>query len=390
MSDFKNNNNFSFNGDNNKNERNKNKITDNSVNKNKEINNNKIISKDKNAKKKIEKEIPENTENSLSLYFDIELKENTNQSPSYNRPNIEKLFNSSNSVEMIAYVQGKRKDGNYVLYNVCTDTQFMADHVIVESDPERLIESYIGYCVSFIASAKNYKDKYGLIVHDIKDLNVNKPYKFICGDISLTNDTMVKEVFNYLYKEITGDTLFRIVDKLTTIIENYSASIFGSKKFLMGMIFNILFLGSENHNLSYEYDKVLDRSKEILVLILSDILYMIEKYRNHYEMMIINIDDEEEIDNDQLFCVLHKRMIKIALLFQRPIFDLGRNKGYGVVFNDFCRKHDIKLNQGEYFIRDNYTRFNLKSINNSINLKELAKEIQYEVSVVVPSVLKHM
>ena len=117
---------------------------------------------------------------------------------------------------------------------------------------------------------------------------------------------------------------------------------------------------------------------------------MIEKYRKHYEMMIINIDDEEEIDNDQLFCVLHKRMIKIALLFQRPIFDLGRNKGYGVVFNDFCRKHDIKLNQGEYFIRDNYTRFNLKSINNNINLKELAKEIQYEVSVVVPSVLKHM
>lgn len=184
--------------------------------------------------------------------------------------------------------------------------------------------------------------------------------------------------------------LFRIVDKLTTIIENYSASIFGSKKFLMGMIFNILFLGSENHNLSYEYDKVLDRSKEILILILSDILYTIEKYRKQSEMMIINIDDEDEIKDEQLFCILHKRMIKTALLFQRPIFNLGKNKGYGNVFNDFCRKHDIKLNQGEYFIRDNYTRFNLKEMYNSIDMKNLAREIQYEVSVVVPSVIKHM
>ena len=372
--------NVSINGDNNlaKN----NKQIDNSTNINK------IISKGKNKEKK--KETPENTENSLSLFFGVELKENANQSPSYNRPNIEALFNSSKTVDMIAYVQGKRKDGNYVLYNVCTDTQFMADHVIVESDPDSLIDSYISSCVSFIASAKKYKDKYGLIVHSIKDLNINKPYKFICGDISCTNDEMVEDVFNYLYKEITGDSLFRIVDKLTTIIENYSASIFGSKKFLMGMIFNILFLGSENHNLSYEYDKVLDRSKEILILILSDILYTIEKYRKQSEMMIINIDDEDEIKDEQLFCILHKRMIETALLFQRPIFNLGKNKGYGNVFNDFCRKHDIKLNQGEYFIRDNYTRFNLKEMYNSIDMKNLAREIQYEVSVVVPSVIKHM
>lgn len=89
---------------------------------------NKYRKEKNNKKKKAESITSEILNPNNKLLFD--------QNPSYNRDNIQKLYETGKCETMIAYVQSKkfskqRNRTEYVLYNVCTDRDFMSDHVWV-------------------------------------------------------------------------------------------------------------------------------------------------------------------------------------------------------------------------------------------------------------------
>lgn len=352
-------------------------------------NNTKVISKGKNKEKKVEKEIPD----PLYEHCGLLSKKFRDQRSSYNRINVEKLCESGKEITMVTYVQEKRKDGKYALYNVCTDTLFMADHLIVKPDPEKRIKYYIGKCIKFTARAYEYssiddiESKYSISISNIEELINNKPYKFINYNGGYESDEVVDLVYGYLFNENNSDKLGVIASELALIIENYSASIYGSKKFIIGMIFNFLFLGSENHNLSTYYDKVLNDAKIYLVLVLSDIIFTIEKYRKYNESLLICIDGEYT-ETEPLFLVLRKRIIELCLYFQRPDFKLYK-EGYGKVFKYFCERNEILPSQANYFISDNTFRLNLMGINKELSYELLSYEIKQSVTIVVQNILNH-
>ena len=146
------------------------------VNKN-EITNNKIIPKNKNAnkKQKVDRNIlPPQEEptvenggfvNVLDQDF-IHLRtkpEITNTS--FIRPNLEKLYYENKSIEMFAYVSAHRnKDNRFVLYNLCSESMFLADHVVVDPDQDNIIYDKVGQCIRFTGTPYNYGDKYSIII----------------------------------------------------------------------------------------------------------------------------------------------------------------------------------------------------------------------------------
>ena len=288
-----------------KNERNK--LTNNSVTKN---NNNytKNISKGKNKKKK-------NNSNNAQKLLLTNSKFNNDQTPSYNRMNIEKMYKDNSTEDMIAFVQCQRSSNKFVLYNVCTDDKFMSDHIIVDSDPDNLLELYVGKCIQFKATAYEYhsdnKVKYSLMVYDVKLLNISKPFNFGFG-LDNISDINIYNIHN-LINTISDDRLYEIVDKLALLLESYSAAMFGSKHFIISMIFNLFYMGSTNHELSTSYEYDIGLSKRMLVWIFSDVIYTLEKYRQTYSKMIITINDDIEIEN--AFTILHKRVIELCMFF---------------------------------------------------------------------------
>ena len=201
-------------------DRSNNKVNDNSTNINK------IISKGKNKKKK-------NVVNTTDI-----LKPNNkllyNQNPSYNRDNIQKLYETAQTETMIAYVQAKkfskkRNREEYVLYNVCSDRDFMSDHVWVYADND--LDYYIGKCIKFNAKAYKYNDeKYSLNITNVSELNINRPFNFGFR-LNYNHENLYPYIIN-----ANDDKLYEIVNMLAFTLECYSAAMFGSKRFIIGMI----------------------------------------------------------------------------------------------------------------------------------------------------------
>ena len=119
----------------------KNKITDNS----KAITNNKIIPKNKNVNKKQkvnrnilppqEKPTVENGGflNELETNFQSLRTKPIIDDISFIRPNLVQLYTENREVDMYAYVdEHRKKDGRFVLYNVCSESMFLSDHLIVK------------------------------------------------------------------------------------------------------------------------------------------------------------------------------------------------------------------------------------------------------------------
>jgi len=354
-----------------KQERNKNYITD----KSKEITINKQIQKGKNKKKK----------NKQKRQIDLMTasRKINNQNPSLNRQNIEKLYNINGEEEMIAYVQGKRKEsGGYVLYNVCTHTNFMSDHLIVFPEPKDILDIYIGQCIQFNASSYQYNDiKYSLKVYNIKPLNISEPFNFYFD----LNDSNKFDILNLIYKDNSDEEIHVLVKLLALMIDVYSAHMFGSRKFIMSMIFNLFYMGSSNHELSDSYNYNLSLSKRNLIYVFSDIIYTLEKYRQDTSKMILQVEDDNVIIENS-FDVLHHRLKEICLFIQNPDFNKGKNNGYGEDFSSFCETNEIELEQAEYYIRDNTKRFKLKKIKDNLNFDTMMYEMINAANVVIPVV----
>ena len=322
---------------------------DNSITKKKEISNIKQITRRKNSKKKKEKITTTEilNPNNKRLY---------NQNPSYNRENIQKMYENNKSETMIAYVQSKkfsnkRNRCEYVLYNVCTDRDFMSDHVWVYPDID--LDYYIGKCIQFNAKAYKYNDeKYSLDITNINELNINKPFNF---GFRLNHTT--ENLYPYIINA-NDDKLYEIVNILALTLECYSSAMFGSKRFIIGMIFNMFYLGSSNHELSEHYDYNLGLSKRLLIWIFSDIIYKLEEFRQNSYRLIINIDNEIELCDP--FTIINNRVIEICMSLQNPIIKGECTKNYGKVFDEFCIAHEIDKKQAEKFIYTSTKRLKLK------------------------------
>ena len=185
---------------------------------------------------------------------------------------------------------------------------------------------------------------------------------------------------------ISDDRLYEIVDKLALLLESYSAAMFGSKHFIISMIFNLFYMGSTNHELSTSYEYDIGLSKRMLVWIFSDVIYTLEKYRQTYSKMIITINDDIEIEN--AFTILHKRVIELCMFFQQSDFETGKYRGYGDNFDLFCINNEIHKAQGEYFIRDNNKRYKFKKIASKIDPDIVANELHISTSIVIPVICR--
>ena len=134
---------------------NENKINtlDNSINKNK------YITKSKNKEKKnrniLPPQEPPTFENGNFSSKTKEVFNHNRLNPeifdvSFIRPNLEILYNEGQQVEMFAYVECYRKhDERFVLCNLCSESDFLSDHILVDLDPEGELENRIGQCIKF-------------------------------------------------------------------------------------------------------------------------------------------------------------------------------------------------------------------------------------------------
>jgi hypothetical protein len=340
----------------------------------------KQIQKGKNRRKKLKNKY----EATNALMYN---KNNYDQNPSHNRYNIERLYDEGRTETMIAYVQGKRIDKEtgkpkYVLYNVCTDREFMSDHVWVYPDID--MDYFIGKCIEFNANGTNYHiDKYGLNITNIKELIINKPFNF---GFRLRYNT--ENLYNYILKA-NDDKIYEIVSKLEYTLECYSAAMFGSKRFIIGMIFNLFYLSSSNHELSTDLEYNIGLSKRMLIWVFSDIIYKLEEYRQNSYKLLINIDNDECVVFNNPFEIIHRRMLEICMYMQKPdLKNKKRNGDYGKAFNEFCVNHEINKNQAERFIEDNMKRFGLKKICKFIDDEIICNELIYSANIVIPEIYR--
>lgn len=157
-----------------------------------------------------------------------------------------------------------------------------------------------------------------------------------------------------------------MVEALCVKLNTYSAQIFGCKKFLLGMIFDFFFMRSRNESISNnKYINDLDICKPLSIMILSDIIYGIErgKTRNFIE--------------------IRHRILQIATLCQGIT---SKDVKYNPVFNNFCKVMRINKVYGEKYVADVYKRYKLKNIITTTN----GRKLNYEMRISTASILLGM
>ena len=354
------------NSNNNKIERNKNNITD----KSKEITNNKYISKGKNKEKRNRNILPPQEEptvenggflNELEANFPSLRTQPRIKDISFLRPNLEKLYMQGIELEMYAYVDEKRKkDGKYTLYNLCSESMFISDHVIVR-DTDGELEMRVGQCIKFNGMVYKYGDKYSVSISNVEDIGSVSLRVLKYSELYI-NDEMIDEVFNRL-SSIEVNKQYEIMKSLCERLNTYSCQMFGSKKFIIGMIFDFFFMRSKNENLSSnKYLNDLAICTPISIMILSDILYRIE------------------IEMIKDFLDLRNRVIQIATLAQ-GIDDKNINNNH--VFNRFCTTFRINRAYGKQYVKDVYKRYKLKNVIENSNKSTLNFEMRFATACII-------
>ena len=350
----------------------KNKITDNS----KAITNNKIIPKNKNANKKQkvnrnilppqEKPTVENGGflNELETNFPSLRTRPIIDDISFIRPNLVQLYTENREVDMYAYVdEHRKKDGRFVLYNVCSESMFLSDHLIVKDKENELIDR-IGTCIKFTGSVYRYDDKYSVLISNVRQCCEPSIINLDYNDIDM-NDDLVDAIFDKI-SEASPKEQLTMVEALCVKLNTYSTQIFGCKKFLLGMIFDFFFMRSRNESISNnKYINDLDICKPLSIMILSDIIYGIErgKTRNFIE--------------------IRHRILQIATLCQGIT---SKDVKYNPVFNNFCKVMRINKVYGEKYVADVYKRYKLKNIIITTN----GRKLNYEMRLSTASILLGM
>jgi len=348
-----------------------NKLVDNSINKNKQILNTKNIQKGKNKEKRNRNILPpqekpsvENgkfvnvfEENFPSMMYQPEISD-----ISFIRPNLEKLFTENREICMFAYVDAhRRKDNRYVLYNLCSETMFLSDHVIVNSDINDELKNRIGQCIKFKGIVRKYYDKYTVDVFDVEDDGCVSPRILDYKDIILNEDSL-DELFMKMDKSDVSKQ-YEILKSLCVDIEVKSAQIFGSKKFIIGMLFDFFFMRTRNENISSnKYLNDMDKYKLIFIMILSDLIFRIDT----------------QLITD--FISLRERVLKICIVCQKIN---GKDVSENIYFNSFCIKMGINRENGIKYVKDIYKRYKLKDIIEDINVVTLNRELRYSTACVL-------
>lgn len=356
--------------------KNNNKLNDNSVTKNNITNNNKIIPRNKNANKKQkvnrnilppqEKPTVENGGflNELETNFQSLRTKPIIDDISFIRPNLVQLYTENREVDMYAYVdEHRKKDGRFVLYNVCSESMFLSDHLIVKDKENELIDR-IGTCIKFTGSVYRYDDKYSVLISNVRQCCEPAIINLDYNDINM-NDDLVEAVCVKI-SEASPKEQLAMVEALCVKLNTYSSQIFGCKKFLLGMIFDFFFMRSRNENISNnKYMNDLDICKPISIMILSDIIYGIErgKTRNFIE--------------------IRHRILQIATLCQGIT---SKDVKYNPVFNNFCKVMRINKIYGEKYVADVYKRYKLKNIIITTN----GRKLNYEMRISTASILLGM
>lgn len=345
------------------------------VNKN-EITNNKIIPKNKNANKKQkvnrnilppqEKPTVENGGflNELETNFPSLRTRPIIDDISFIRPNLVQLYTENREVTMYAYVdEHRKKDGRYVLYNVCSESMFLSDHLIVKDKENELIDR-IGTCIKFTGSVYRYDDKYSVLISNVRQCCEPSIINLDYNDIDM-NDDLVDAIFDKI-SEASPKEQLSMVEALCVKLNTYSTQIFGCKKFLLGMIFDFFFMRSRNESISNnKYINDLDICKPLSIMILSDIIYGIErgKTRNFIE--------------------IRHRILQIATLCQGIT---SKDVKYNPIFNNFCKVMRINKIYGEKYVADVYKRYKLKNIIITTN----GRKLNYEMRLSTASILLGM
>ena len=336
---------------------------DNSVTKN----NTKIISKDKNAKKKNKHILPpqekptfENGKFASKIdepFSSLLLKPEINNI-SFIRPNLEKIYKEGKEIEMFAYVSSyRKKDKRFVLNNLCSESMFLADHILVDPDPDEELYNKIGQCVKFNGVVYKYGEKYSVHTFNITDIISIQPRRMNYNDIFI-NEKEIKQIFENLNNKNYSE---RQVIKLSTKLNELSVQIFGNSKFIIGMIFDFYFMKTRNKNLSNnEYEEDLMISSQRFIAIFSDIIFRIESG------LIYNFES------------LRFRVLQLCMLTNPLPID---KNNYDVItlmrLSHFCGKHDIDINYVlNDYIKSVYKRYRLKDVSNSIHEKTILNEVK--------------
>ena len=345
-----------------------NKITDNSITKN----NNKIISKDKNAKKKNRNILPpqekptfENgqfkniiDENFYNLRKKPEIKD-----ISFIRPNLQLLYEQGRSLEMFAYVTAYRnKDNKYVLYNLCSESLFLADHVIVKPDEDNILSLKVGQCIRFTGTATKYGDKNSVIVENIKDIGISKPPELKFED-KCPDDDDIEDVFMFI-SDCEPTKKYEMVRYLVTKLEGYSLQLFRNKKFILAMICDFYFMRTINSDLSNNrFYNILDRTKERFIMLLSDIIYGIETG---------NLKGFKDIQN---------RILTICIMIQ-GLPEKNVLKTFNSAFESFIDDYNIDRNHAARYIKDIYKWYDIDHVK-EVNPYNLNKEMRYATASII-------
>ena len=332
---------------------------------------NKIISKGKNKEKRNRNILPPQEKPSVENGKFVNIFEENFPSMmsqpeisdiSFIRPNLEKLFIDNREICMFAYVDAhRRKDNRYVLYNLCSETMFLSDHVIVNSDIDDELKNRIGQCIKFKGLVRKYYDKYTVDVFDVEDVGGVSPRVLDYKDILLNEDALV-ELFMKMDKSDVSKQ-YEILKSLCVDIEVKSAQIFGSKKFIIGMLFDFFFMRTRNENLSSnKYINDMDKYKLIFIMILSDLIFRIDT----------------QLITD--FLSLRERVLQICIVCQKIN---GKDVSTNAYFNAFCIKMGIDTDNGIKYIKDIYKRYRLKDIIENINTVILNRELRYSTACVL-------
>lgn len=338
-----------------------NKINDNSVNKNKQITNNKIISKGKNKKKRNKNYEPEyiapTYENGGFMCKLDEMNESLANKPlkniSFIRPQLEILYEQNIHPKMVAYVSEQRKkDKMFVLKNLCSESLFLSDHVLVKMDDENKLSTLIGKLIIFDATIYRYCDKYSVKLSNIEEIISPRLRIYQFDDLVLES----KKVFKII-KKLNKDKeyLNNVLKILTSFLEIFSFQIFGSSKFIIGMVIDFYFLSSRNDELANNsYLNNLGTLKSQFVYILSNIIYRLDKGLIYdYESLKTRILE---------LCIMNGSL---------PVYghyDEAR-------FNDFCVRANIKKDYAcHHYIELITERYDLETIRNNMNEEEVYKE----------------
>jgi hypothetical protein len=361
------NNNGKFIGDNNK-DGSSNRGTVN----NKFINNNtKIINKGKNKEKKNRNILPPQEKptvenggfkNIIDSNFTNLRKKPEIDDVSFIRPNLELLCDSGKSLEMFAYVSAHRKDKKYVLYNLCSETMFLSDHVIVKRDESDELFTKIGQCIRFIGTPYRYGDKVSVTVSDIKDLGTCQPPELNFNDKDVDEDD-IEDVFSFI-EEMDPIKKYELIKYLVTRIEGYSLQLFRNKRFILSMICDFYFMRTINNELSTnKFFNKLDTTKERFIMIFSDILYGIEK--------------------GQLlsFKSIQYRILTICLMIQ-GLPEKNIDKIYNKEFDSFIEDYFIKESHAIQYIKNIYKWYEIDDIK-YINPYTLNREMRYATASII-------